>query len=117
MPFGDYGQYLGRLDLIVAVLLAALGTLIVLGVYRFVQAALDDILAAIPHVGERLAEANRNRHRQSGPEWVCAECRSINEPNAIWCYRGCGSRYRYDGGRIDLRAPLVDDFDPAGRPS
>jgi hypothetical protein len=115
MPFGDYGRYLGGLDLIIAVVLAVLGVLVALGVYRFVQAALDDVLATLPRVGERIGEANRTRHRASGPEWVCAECRSINAPNAIWCYRGCGSRYRNEAFRVDLRAPLTDDFEPVQR--
>ena len=117
MPFGEYGQYLSRLDLIVAILLSVGGVLVAFGIYRFVQAALDDVLSALPQVGERLGEANRTRHRQFGPEWVCVECRSINEPNAIWCYRGCGSRFRYEDFRVDLRASLTDDFDTAGRPS
>jgi hypothetical protein len=116
MPFGDYGRYLGGLDLIVAVLLSIFGVLVALGVYRFVQAALDDVLAALPHLGERIGDANRNRHRAFGPEWVCVECRSINSPNAVWCYRGCGSRFRYEDFRVDLRAPLTDDLDSARRP-
>jgi hypothetical protein len=116
MPLEEYGAYLRRLDLVVAVVLAAFGTLVAFGVYRFVQAAIDDVLAALPHLGERIGNANRSRHRAFGPEWVCVECRSINAPNAIWCYRGCGSRFRYEGGRVDLRAPLSDELDPAQRP-
>jgi hypothetical protein len=93
MPFGDYGDYLGRIDVFLALGLAALGTVIALAAYLFVQAALMDILGALPQLGSRISRAIRTRHEMSGPEWVCRDCRSINAPGSAACYRGCGRRY------------------------
>jgi len=114
MPFGDYGAYLGRLDIILGILVAAAGVVVAIGAYVFLRAAVDDVLSALPHLGDRIAEANRSRHAAQGHEWVCRECRSINAPNAIWCYRGCGSRYQNEDPRIDLRAATLSDLDAAG---
>lgn len=109
MPSGDYGAYLARLDIWLAILAAALGIAVALVAYLFVQSAIEDVLGALPALGARITRANRNRHRADGPEWVCRDCHSINAPNAMWCYRGCGSRYRMEDGRIDLGSVFSDD--------
>ncbi len=109
MPHRDYGAYLTDLDLGLAILVAIGGIIVALGVYLFIQSALEDVLAALPTLGARLTKANRDRHRANGPEWVCRDCHSINAPNALWCYRGCGSRYRMEDGRIDLGSVFSDD--------
>ncbi|MEA2538136.1 MAG: hypothetical protein QOF11_2370 [Chloroflexota bacterium] len=93
MPFGDYQTYLGHIDVIWALLLAAGGVVIAVAAYLFVQAALSDILSALPHLGGRLTRTIRTRHEMVGPEWVCRDCRSINAPGSMACYRGCGRRY------------------------
>jgi hypothetical protein len=93
MPFGDYGDYLGHIDVFLALILAAGGVVIALAAYLFVQAAVTDILGALPRLGGRLTRAIRSRHEMLGPEWVCRDCRSINAPGSAACYRGCGRRY------------------------
>jgi hypothetical protein len=93
MPFGDYGNYLGHIDVLLALILSAFGVVIAVAAYLFVQAALMDILNALPNIGSRLSKAIRTRHEMSGPEWVCRDCRSINAPGTSACYRGCGRRY------------------------
>jgi hypothetical protein len=93
MPFGDYGDYLGHIDVLFALVLSAIGVVLALLAYLFVQAALTDILSALPHIGSRITRAIRTRHEMSGPEWVCRDCRSINAPGSTACYRGCGRRY------------------------
>jgi hypothetical protein len=76
MPLGDYGEYLTKLNIVQALVLAAIGVIIALAAYRFLQAAIDDILQTLPQLGERFTRANRNRHAASGPEWVCRDCRT-----------------------------------------
>ena len=93
MPIGDYGDYLGRIDVFWALILSAGGVVIALAAYLFVQAALTDILGALPHLGSRITRAIRSRHAMRGSEWVCRDCRSINAPGSTACYRGCGRRY------------------------
>ena len=109
MQLEEYGAYLGRLDLWLAIGLAVLAAVVACGIYIFAQDAIDSLLSAIPQVGGRIGQANRNRHRAEGPEWICRTCRSINEPNSLWCYRGCGSRYRQEDARIDLETLFTDD--------
>jgi hypothetical protein len=111
MPLGDYGAYFARLDIGLAIVVAIVGIVVAFAIYVFVQSALDDVLGALPMISARLARANRSRHRAAGPEWVCRDCHSINAPNAIWCYRGCGSRYRKEDGRIDLGSAFSDEPD------
>lgn len=109
MPLGDYAAYLARLDIGRAIVVAIIGIALALAVYLILQSALEDVLGALPILGARLARANRSRHRARGPEWVCRDCHSINAPNAVWCYRGCGSRYRMEDGRIDLGSAFSDE--------
>ena len=110
MPLGDYGDYLTKLNIVQALVLAAIGVVVALAAYRFLQAAIDDILQSLPQLGERFTRANRSRHAANGPEWVCRDCRSINAPNATWCYHGCGSRYRQEDMRIDRGTSFEDDY-------
>ena len=63
MPFGDYGAYLGHIDVFMALALAAGGVLIALLAYLFVQAALTDILSALPQLGSRLTRGDPNAPR------------------------------------------------------
>jgi hypothetical protein len=101
MPFGDYGSYLGHIDVVLALGLAAGGVLIALVAYLFVQAALTDILGVLPQLGSRLTRVIRSRHESHAPEWVCRDCRSINAPGSAACYRGCGRRYFQEEVRHD----------------
>ncbi|MGZ8501969.1 MAG: hypothetical protein ACXWW6_03855 [Candidatus Limnocylindrales bacterium] len=115
MPFGDYGDYLGRIDVLLALALSAVGVLIAVLAYLFVQAALNDILDALPNLGDRLSQAIRSRHELNGPEWVCRDCRSINAPGSAACYRGCGRRYfqedtRHDPTAVSQAGPERRDF-------
>jgi hypothetical protein len=105
MPFGDYGDYLGHIDILLALALSAGGVLVAVLAYLFVQAALSDILGALPQLGGRLSRAIRTRHELSGPEWVCRDCRSINAPGSAACYRGCGRRYFQEDVRHDPTSP------------
>ena len=109
MPVKDYGSYLFDLDIGLAILVAIVGIAVALVLFVFVRSALDDLLNALPVLGARFTKEIRRRHRAHGPEWVCRDCHSINAPNAPWCYRGCGSRYRMEGGRIDLSSAFSDD--------
>ena len=108
MAFGDYGTYMGGLDLGLAVGAAIVGAAIAMVAYVFVQSSLDDMLAVIPQLGARLGRINRTRHRAHASQWVCRECRSINAPTDAWCYRGCGSRYRLEDVRVDFGVPSLD---------
>jgi hypothetical protein len=111
MAFGDYGTYVGGLDLGLAVGAAIVGAAIAMVAYVFVQSILDDMLAVIPQLGARLGRINRTRHRSHASQWVCRECRSINAPTAVWCYRGCGSRYRLEDARVDFGMSFHDTSD------
>ena len=70
MQLEEYGAYLGRLDLWLAIGLAVLAAVVACGIYIFAQDAIDSLLSAIPQVGGRIGQANRNRHRAEGPEWI-----------------------------------------------
>jgi hypothetical protein len=109
MPVRDYGSYLIDLDIGLAIVVAIVGVVVAMAAFLFIRSVLDDIVAALPILGARLTRAIRSRHRANGPEWVCRDCHSINAPNALWCYRGCGSRLRMESGRIDLGAALSDE--------
>ena len=62
----------------------------------------------IPQVGDRLGRANRNRHRAEGPEWVCRDLPLDQRARTrLWCYHGCGSRYRQEDARIDLEHAVL----------
>jgi hypothetical protein len=115
MPFGDYGAYLGHIDVLMALVLAAGGVLIALLAYLFVQAALTDILSALPQLGTRLTRVIRTHHEMAGSEWVCRDCRSINAPGSAACYRGCGRRYfqedtRHEPTSVSQVSPDRRDF-------
>ena len=109
MPFEDYSAYLIRVDVWLAIFVAVAGVAVAILVYMFLQAALDDLLNALPHVGERVGKAIRTRHQARSPEWVCRECRSINATTSSWCYRGCGSRYLLEDRRVDPRQAMQPD--------
>ena len=69
MPIGDYGDYLGHIDVFWALILSAGGVVIALAAYLFVQAALTDILGALPQLGSRLTRAIRSRHAMRQVWW------------------------------------------------
>ena len=103
---GDFGAYLAQIDWGLAVLAAAVGVAVAAVARRFILAVAEDILRALPGLGDRLGR--RAIGRLPGPDaapWFCAVCHSLNPPSAAACYRGCGRRADRDGGKPEGETP------------
>jgi hypothetical protein len=86
-------EYLGRIDLVTAVVVALVAGGLALGINRFLQASADEVFGAVPFINGSVANAILRRRRGVPTErWVCTVCRSLNIPTATVCYHGCGKR-------------------------
>jgi hypothetical protein len=86
-------EYLGRIDLVTAVVVALVAGALALGINRFLQASADEVFGAVPFINGSVANALlRRRHGVATEPWACSVCRSVNIPTATVCYHGCGRR-------------------------
>jgi hypothetical protein len=106
----DVGSYLGSIDFGLALVVTVIGAAFALAALWFLESVADDVLGVLPRIGGRLGRIVDLRDSR-GPAWICLDCRSLNDPSTIWCYRGCGSRLRQRDGWIDPNGlePLDDD--------
>ncbi|HEY7522072.1 MAG TPA: hypothetical protein VH720_00250 [Candidatus Limnocylindrales bacterium] len=88
----DMGTYLDNIDWGGGLLVGGVAILIGVIVNWFLQASLDETLSVVPWLRSRIATAIRNRDGAPTIPWVCPTCRSVNDPAADFCYRGCGAR-------------------------
>jgi hypothetical protein len=96
----DVGSYLGNIDIGLALLVTVVGACVALLALWFFESIADEVLGVLPRLGGRLGRMVDPRD-PAGPAWVCLDCRSLNDPTTIWCYRGCGSRLRHREGFTD----------------
>lgn len=89
---GDVGAYLESIDWGGGLLVAAVAVTIALFVNWFLQASVEETLAVVPWLRSRIASVIRHRNGAPIETWVCPTCRSVNDPAADYCYRGCGAR-------------------------
>jgi hypothetical protein len=89
---GDLGTYLGDIDWVGGLLVAAVAVTIAAIANWFLQASLDESLSVVPWLRSRIVSAIRARSGAPTETWICPTCRSVNDPAADFCYRGCGSR-------------------------
>jgi hypothetical protein len=84
---GDLAAYLDGIDFVGAVAAAVIAIVVV-------AVALRLVVVVGPVLGDLTNDARAilHRNRPPAPPWLCATCRSLNEPFARFCYRGCGAR-------------------------
>lgn len=106
----DVGSYLVNIDFGLAAVVTVVGAAVALFSLWFLESVADDLIGVLPRLGGRLGRMVDPRE-PPGPTWVCLDCRSLNDPTTIWCYRGCGSRLRHRDGWTDpsVLDPLEDD--------
>ena len=103
---GDFGAYLATIDWGLAVLAAVVGVAVAAVTRRFILAVAEDILRALPGLGDRLGRRAIGRLPGSDDApWFCAVCHSMNPPSGAACYRGCGARADRDGGTPEGEEP------------
>lgn len=103
---GDLGAYLAKIDLGLAILAALVGVAVAAVARWFILAVAEDILRALPGLGDRLGRRAIGRLPGSdAAPWFCAVCHSLNPPSAAACYRGCGDRADRDGGTPEGEEP------------
>jgi hypothetical protein len=88
----DVGTYLGGIDWVGGLLVAAVAVTIAATVNWFLQASVEESLSVVPWLRTRIVMAIRHRSGAPTETWMCPTCRSLNDPAADFCYRGCGSR-------------------------
>jgi hypothetical protein len=92
----DVGAYLESIDW-GGGLLAGMAVVVAgLFINWFLQATIDETLTIVPWLRARIAYAIRFRRGAPTLTWFCRTCRSLNDPAADFCYRGCGSRLEHD---------------------
>jgi hypothetical protein len=101
-PGVDVGEYLLSLNLPMA--MAVGGVVVVAGLVllRFLMATTSEVSRMVPGAGEAAGRAILDARDMPENSWVCTNCRSVNTPHAVHCYRGCGARE-------DLAEPLPTD--------
>jgi hypothetical protein len=98
---GDFGTYLGSIDVGLAIAVAAVMVLVAIVVRLFILATADEGLGALPIIGAILARSALGRRRGLAAQpWFCDTCRSLNPAAASLCYRGCGPRTEHDVGEL-----------------
>jgi hypothetical protein len=99
----EAARYLASIDWLGAVVLATVLVVIGLVLLRFLLATTSEVGHMLLGAGEAAGRAILDtRGDLPIDSWVCTNCRSVNTPHAVHCYRGCGLKE-------DLAEPLPTD--------
>jgi hypothetical protein len=88
----DVGTYLDAIDWGGGLLVGAVAVIVGIIVNWFLQSSVDETMSVVPWLRSRIALAIRDRPGAPTELWLCTTCRSLNDPAADFCYRGCGAR-------------------------
>jgi hypothetical protein len=87
----EAARYLASINWVGAVVLATVLVVVGLVLLRFLLATTSEVGQMLPGAGEAAGRAILDaRDDLPVDSWVCANCRSVNTPHAVHCYRGCG---------------------------
>jgi hypothetical protein len=107
---GELIDYIARLDLPLAVVVAGSAVVVAFGINAFLQAASEEISRGLPTVGRWLGRSAVDlAHADEERPWFCPVCRSLNHAGAEMCYRGCTVRVRATGRRDELPEDAGED--------
>jgi hypothetical protein len=93
---GQVIDYVARLDLPLAVVVAGSAIAIAFAINAFLQAASEELSRTLlPGVGRWLGHSAVDlAHTEPDQPWFCPVCRSLNDAGADACYHGCAIRVR-----------------------
>ena len=101
---GQVVDYVVRLDLPLAAVVAGSAIAIAFAINWFLQATSDELARALPGLGRWLGHSAVDlAHAEVDEPWFCPECHSLNDAGSEVCYHGCVVRVRV--------ADLGDEFD------
>jgi hypothetical protein len=88
------GEYLASIDWGRAVLVAIVAVGVGLAIRWFLVEFTDEVLGLLPFLRNGIVASILRRRPGTVPiaHWICDVCRSINDPTAARCYRGCRDR-------------------------
>jgi hypothetical protein len=85
-------EYLTGIDWFAAIAIAAGLVALAMVLLRFLMATTSEVGHMLPGAGTAAGRAILDARDLPIDSWVCPVCRSVNLPQAIYCYRGCGDR-------------------------